>query len=420
MTNVRRNPINSNLDMDYKTLTLNNYFIEKGNSSRLWVGYIESDPSIEFPTCCIRMDGKLNYDIGIEFKIGIDNLNTIYPFKDLFDKESTSYQKLNKYFKKLEKTPSFCKSFKNVTFLEKHPNKINKSSKTVVVFNKGELSFYPSNSPSFVVVIKSKISMKSLFTKIYTNLAELLIEENKTSTEVVKPKSTKPKAKVDTSHKLKVNSKDKPLSPVKKDVEKSLEEKPQLGVIDIKEIVTAFERVMLNTQNMLSQIITLISGIEKTLSTHVKYPNNHTGFSRDNVVTGLASSKETIDSMENRYELDEPSFNSKFKFINADLTHNYVSFLFCDRIYIQSSSKDGKFGIITFGLDQLYSFLDAAKRAFDYAKIEYRCPTDISSFLRYSLEQNGMPGEVSGIIPCNSEFLKFLLETFDILEKVLK
>jgi len=153
---------------------------------------------------------------------------------------------------------------------------------------------------------------------------------------------------------------------------------------------------------------------------HVKYPNNHTGFSRDNVVTGLASSKETIDSMENRYELDEPSFNSKFKFINADLTHNYVSFLFCDRIYIQSSSKDGKFGIITFGLDQLYSFLDAAKRAFDYAKIEYRCPTDISSFLRYSLEQNGMPGEVSGIIPCNSEFLKFLLETFDILEKVLK
>ena len=417
MTNARRNPINSNLDMDYKTLILNNYFIEKGNSSRLWVGYIESDPSIEFPTCCIRMDGVLNYNAGIEFKIGIDNLNTIYSFKDLFDKQSTSYQKLNNYFKKLEKTPSFCKSFKNVTFLEKHPNKRNNSTKPVVVFNKGELSFYPSNSPSFVVVIRSKTSMKSLFTKIYTNLAELLIEENKTSTEVGKPKSTKSKVKVDTSHKLKVNSKDKPISPVKKDVEKSLEEKPQLGVIDIKEIVTVFERVMLNTQNMLSQIINLISGIEKTLSTHVKYSNNHTGFSRDNVVTGLTSSKETIDSMENRYELDEHSFNSKFKLINADLTHNYVSFLFCDRIYIQSSSKDGKFGIITLGVDQRYRFLDAAKRAFNYAKTEYRCPTDISSFLRYSLQQNGVPAEVSGILPYKYEFLTFIQETFDILEK---
>lgn len=404
MSTVRRNPINSNLDMNYKTLTLNNYFIEKGNSSRLWVGYIESDPSIEFPTCCIRMDGVLNYLAGIEFKIGIDNLNTIYPFKDLFDKGSTSYQKLNNYFKKLEKTPSFCETCKEYIFLEKHPNKRNNSTKPVVVFNKGELSFYPSNSPSFVVVIRSKTSMKSLFTKIYTKLATLIPEEDKASTEVVKPKSTKSKAKVDTSHKLKVNSKDKPISPVKKDVEKSLEEKPQLGVIDIKEIVTAFERVMSNTQNMLSQISNRISGIEKTLSVRVKYPNNHTEFSRDNVV--------------NRYELDEPRFNSKFKYINADSIHNYVSFLSCGRIYIQSSSKGGTFGTIAIDVDQRYRFLDVVERAFDYAKnTQFKRPIDISAFLSFILLQNGLSVDVSGTFQYSYEFLTFLRETLDILEK---
>lgn len=269
MTKTKEATIKFNSDRNYKSLVTHYHYAGKGNSSRFWIGCPKVIHDISALDCYICMDNKTNSNGAIELKIGVDKIYDLYPFEKLFIKTSRVYKLLSKYFKTINKTPSFCSVYTNIVFTDRHPKGNSKLEYTTIIYNKEELSFYPRNSNRPIILIRSERTIIRLFVEFYTKLAKIIDGVEANSSDVVQQVTDQAKSKdvyLEEAVELQSTNSTSPITDLEDIVQKACNNSlsdinSKINEINnkIKEILTMVNKIGENT-SITTQIMKLPSG----------------------------------------------------------------------------------------------------------------------------------------------------------------